>query len=376
MSKKVLLAGALSILVLMPFGALYAQQLAPDTETLQKAKVLSVGTESIEAAPGTSVPRKTQEIIAEVLSGAEKGSQVSFVNDFTQLKRHDVFYLRHTTSPTEGKDYYTVADPYRLDVLWVLLVLFIVLTVWVGGRQGIRGLLSLTGSLLLILYVLLPGIAAGYSPMLVAIGTASLVIIAGSYITHGVNRTTSAAVIGMIVTVILTGIAAWYAVSLAHLSGYSSEEITYVYFNFNGTIDLVGLLLGGILIGLLGVLYDSAIGQAVAVEELMRAGEHLSGREIFNRAMRLGREHIGALVNTLAIAYVGAALPLLLLFSKTSAPIGYLLNAEILSTEIIRILIGSIGLILAVPITTFITVVALSKYGLPERKDALHRHSH
>ena len=92
--------------------------------------------------------------------------------------------------------------------------------------------------------------------------------------------------------------------------------------------------------------------------------------------MRLGREHIGALVNTLAIAYVGAALPLLLLFSKTSAPIGYLLNAEILSTEIIRILIGSIGLILAVPITTFITVVALSKYGLPERKDALHRHSH
>ncbi|MEK7201524.1 MAG: YibE/F family protein [Patescibacteria group bacterium] len=376
MTKKLTLTVLLLAALFVPSTSLQAQQLAPDTETLQKAKVLSVGTESIEAAPGTSVPRKTQEITAEILSGVEKEKQVSFVNDFTQLKKHDVFYLRHTTSPTEGKDYYTVADPYRLDVLLALLALFNVLTIWVGGRQGIRGLLSLTGSLILIVYVLLPGIAAGYSPMLVAIGTASLVIIAGSYITHGVNRTTTAAVIGMIITVVLTGIAAWYAVSLAHLSGYSSEEITYVYFNFNGTIDLVGLLLGGILIGLLGVLYDSAIGQAVAVEELMRAGEHLSGREIFNRAMRLGREHIGALVNTLAIAYVGAALPLLLLFSKTSAPIGYLLNAEILSTEIIRILIGSIGLILAVPITTFITVVALSKYGLPERKDALHRHSH
>ncbi len=376
MTRKLLLAALLLMVLFVPSSSVQAQQLAPDTETLQKAKVLSVGTESIEATPGTGVTQKTQEITAEILSGAEKGSQVSFVNDFTQLKKHDVFYLRHTTSPTEGKDYYTVADPYRLDVLLVLLALFIVLTVWVGGRQGIRGLLSLTGSLLLIVYVLLPGIAAGYSPMLVAIGTASLVIIAGSYITHGVNRTTTAAVIGMIATVILTGITAWCAVSLAHLSGYSSEEITYVHYQFNGTIDLVGLLLGGILIGLLGVLYDSAIGQAVAVEELMRAGEHLSGREIFNRAMRLGREHIGALVNTLAIAYVGAALPLLLLFSKTSAPIGYLLNAEILSTEIIRILIGSIGLILAVPITTFITVVALSRYGLPERKDALRRHSH
>jgi uncharacterized membrane protein len=253
---------------------------------------------------------------------------------------------------------------------------FILLTVLVGGKQGIRGLLSLGGSLLLIVYVLLPGIAAGYSPLLVSIGAASLIIIVGSYITHGANRTTTAAVLGMIITVVVTGIAAWLSVDLAHLSGYTSEEITYVHYQFNGTIDLVGLLLGGILIGLLGVLYDSAIGQAVAVEELMRAGTQLSGREIFARAMRIGREHIGALVNTLAIAYVGASLPLLLLFSKASASAGYLVNAEVLATEIIRILIGSIGLILAVPVTTLIAVLVLSKYGLPERKEPPHRHSH
>lgn len=376
MNKKIFIIPIILFGIVVPQGALHAQQLAPDTETLKKAKVLQIDRESLEAVPGTTVQSKKQELTAEILTGGAKGSVVTFTNDFTQLKAGDTFFLRHTVSPTEGREYYAVADPYRLPVLVGLLIIFVTLTVLVGGQQGIRGLLSLGGSLLLIIYVLLPGIAAGHSPLLVAIGTASLIIIAGSYITHGVNRTTTAAVIGMITTVIVTGFLAWLSVDMGHLSGYASEEITYVHFQFNGTIDLVGLLLGGILIGLLGVLYDSAIGQAVAVEELMRAGGHLSGREIFSRAMRIGREHIGALVNTLAIAYVGASLPLLLLFSKASASVGYLVNAEILATEIIRILIGSIGLILAVPVTTLIAVLVLTKYGLPERKEAPHRHSH
>ncbi len=376
MISKFLIGAVIVLGIFLPSGVTYAQQLAPDTETLEKAKVLTVSASSIEDLPGTSVQSQKQELTAEVLSGSAKGSVVTFTNDFTQLKEGDTFFLRHTVSPTEGREYYAVADPYRLPVLVGLLIIFVTLAVLVGGRQGIRGLISLGGSLLLIIYVLLPGIAAGHSPLLVAIGTASLIIIAGSYITHGVNRTTTAAVIGMITTVIVTGFLAWLSVDMGHLSGYTSEEITYVHFQFNGAIDLVGLLLGGILIGLLGVLYDSAIGQAVAVEELMRAGEHLPGREIFSRAMRIGREHIGALVNTLAIAYVGASLPLLLLFSKASASLGYLVNAEVLATEIIRILIGSIGLILAVPVTTLIAVLVLSKYGLPERKGTPHRHSH
>lgn len=353
-----------------------AQVLQPDQETFSKAVVLSVGTESSVRLPGTDTTTRAQELTVRILDGEEKGKEVTFTNDFTQLAEGDVFFLRHEVSPSEGREYYAVADPYRLPVLYALLAIFVLLTVVVGGRQGVRGLVSLLGSLVLIMYVLLPGIAAGYSPILVAIGTASLIIIAGSYVTHGVNRTTTAAVLGMILTVMVTGLAAWYTVILAHLSGYGSEEVTYVHFQFNGAIDLVGLLLGGILIGLLGVLYDSAIGQAVAVEELMRAGKELSAREVFARAMRLGREHIGALVNTLAIAYVGAALPLLLLLQKASAPFSYLLNAEVLATEAIRILIGSIGLILAVPVTTAIAVLILRTYGLPERKHPPHRHGH
>lgn len=374
--KVFLLSLLVGVLSLISVSTVHAQQLVPDTETFEKAFVVSVNREMLDDTPNTTAPTKTQEITVEVLTGEEKGNRVTFVNDFTQLKQGDVFFLRHITSRADAREFYTVADPDRLSVLVALLLVFVVLTILVGGRQGTRALLSLCGSLFLIVYVLLPGITAGYSPLLVAIGTASLIIVVGSYVTHGFNRTTTAAVLGMVSTVVVTGVAAWYVVSVAHFSGYSSEEVSYLHYQFNGSIDLLGLLLGGIIIGLLGVLYDSAIGQAVAVEELMRAGQHLSGREVFVRAMRIGREHIGALVNTLAIAYVGAALPLLLLFSTSAVSVQYLFNTEILATEIVRILIGSIGLILAVPVTTLVAVVILSKYGLPERKGSTHRHSH
>ncbi len=354
----------------------HAQIFPADTETLERAVVITVNHESVDTTPGIIVATKRQELTAEILSGAEKGKTVTFVNDFTQLKAGEHFYIRHLVRPSEGSEFYTVADPDRLPVLVILLLVFVILTVLIGGRQGVRGLITLVGSMVLIGYVLLPGVIHGYSPMLVAMGTASLIIVVGSYITHGVNRTTSAAVLGMISTVLVTGAAAWYVVTLGHFSGYSSEEITYVHYQFNGTVDLIGLLMGGILIGLLGVLYDSAIGQAVAVEELMRAGEHLSKREIFSRAMRMGREHIGALVNTLAIAYVGAGLPLLLLMSTSTNSLAFIANSEGIATELVRILVGSIGLLLAVPVTTLIAVWILGTYGVPVRKGTLVRHTH
>jgi uncharacterized membrane protein len=181
-------------------------------------------------------------------------------------------------------------------------------------------------------------------------------------VTHGLNKTTSAAVIGMIATVSVTGILAYWAVHFTRLTGFGSEEAVYLNLNARGSIDILGLLLGGIIIGLLGVLYDAAIGQSVAVDELTKIAPHVSRQKIFTRALRIGHEHVGALVNTLAIAYVGASLPLLLLFYKTtSAGVGQLANTEIFSTEIVRIMIGSIGLVLAVPITTFVSAVMLVK---------------
>lgn len=376
-SSSILSALVLFILLACP-ATVSAEKLTPihDTLTFSKAKVVEVSNQHTEILPGTDTPSKSQILKAEILDGTEKGKVVTFNNDYIQLEVSEVFYLRHSTSQSDGTDFYTVSDPYRLDVLIGLAVVFLLLTFLFGGLPGVRGLASLAGSIVLIFWLLLPSILQGFSPIIAAIGVSSIIIVVGSYITHGFNKTTTAAVLGMLVTVVITGLAAFYVVHLTHLSGYASEENVYLNFSTNGSIDMVGLLFGGIMIGLLGVLYDIAIGQAIAVEELFRAGSHMTRIQVYKRAIRMGREHIGALVNTLAIAYVGAALPLLLLMlSSTDTGIPFILNNELFATEIVRILIGSIGLILAVPITTIISSYLLrSMEGKGRAEAALHTH--
>ncbi len=360
----------------LPLVSFAQSSVAAEAQTIEKATVVSVSDQRSESIPGTDTAEPMQTLTVSISNGPDAGKTVTFDNDYTQLSAGDVFYLRHTTSSVDGTDYYSVSDPYRLNVLAGLAVVFVLLVIVFGGKQGIRGLASLCGSLVLIFYLLMPAILDGYSPILASIGVASLIIVAGSYITHGVNRTTSAAILGMILTVIMTGIGAYFVVHAAHLSGYNSEEDVYLNFNSKGTIDLVGLLFGGIMIGLLGVLYDIAIGQAIAVEELFRAGAAMTRKRVYRRAIRIGREHIGALVNTLAIAYVGAALPLLLIAQDSSYGIAYAINNEIFATEIVRILIGSIGLILAVPITTMIASYMLVGRVKEAKGEVMHSHHH
>jgi uncharacterized membrane protein len=325
-----------------------------DTVVTYKAQVTKVVNNGEQEVAGTGVSENDQTITAVILDGDEVGQTVTVDNTYVMLNVGDVFYLVHDTNPTDGTDYYSVSDPVRLPAVGIIFLIFLACVFVFGGWQGVRGLISLAGGLLLIFYVLLPGILAGYSPVLISIGVSALIVVVGSYITHGFNKTTSAAVIGMIVTIAITGLFAHFAVDYTKLSGFSNEESVYLNFSTNGTINFQGLLLGGILIGLLGVLYDIAISQAITVEELHRIGPHVPRWHIYRRAIRVGREHIGALINTLAIAYVGVSLPLLLLFYSSSTGWAMTANQEIFSTEIVRILIGSIGLVIAVPITTLI----------------------
>ncbi len=360
MLKKIS-ALCLFIFLVIPFVS-QAAELVPDTQTTVKAKVLKVSSASDEILPGTNTTHKSQHITVSPLEGNDAGSIVQFDNDYIQLEEGQIFYLTKTVYADGSNSTYVVYSPYRLNTLLFFVILFVVLVVIFGGKQGVRGLLSLIGSMALILYVLLPGIIHGISPIFLSIIISSFIIILGSYVTHGFNKTTSSAVVGMIVTIIFTGILAHFAVHAASLTGFETEESVYLNINTQGKIDFVQLLMGGIVIGLLGVLYDAAIGQAVSVEELHAVAPHLPRWTIYKRAIRIGREHIGALVNILAIAYVGVSLPLLLLFATgANGSISVILNRENFSTEIVRTLIGSIGLILAVPITTWLSVMILIK---------------
>lgn len=368
-------SGAASSTTMVPDGL-------NDVITYVKAQVVQVLSQSVEQIQGTDTSSNYQTITAKLLDGPDAGQVIRVDNDYLMMKPGDVFYFRHTVNTSEGVDFYSVSDPYRLPVLVFFIGLFLVCLFIFGGKQGIRGLLALIASFFFIGFLLLPGILHGYSPILVSVGVSSLIIILGSYITHGFNRATTAAVIGMIGTVVVTGLLAYVAIHWAHLSGFTSEESTDLNFNTRGAIDFVGLLLGSMIIGLLGVLYDAAISQAVAVEELFALGEENKkayanfNQYVFTRAMRIGREHIGALVNTLAITYVGISLPLILLFEQSHLNLLLTANQEIFATEILRMMIGSTGLILAVPITTLVAVYMLKDVTYRGANGGGQLHSH
>jgi uncharacterized membrane protein len=334
-----------------------------ETTTYLKAKVLEVlGTQTMPIQ-GVGKDGSYQTIKLQILEGDQAGKVMTVDNDYLMLKPGDTFYLMHIYSDVDPVDSYSVAEPYRIPTLEWVTGLFVLCLFVFGGKQGLRGLLALLASLFFISYLLLPGLLAQYSPILVSMGVASLIIILGSYVTHGFNKTTTAAVAGMLVTVAVTGLLTYATIHSARLSGFTTDEAANLNFNTHGDLDFVGLLLGSMIIGLLGVLYDAAIGQAIAVEELSQVGKHLSRLEIYKRGLRIGREHVGALVNTIAITYVGAALPLLLLF-KLAPRQSFVtsINQEVFATEIVRIMLGGIGITLAVPITTLVAVWILVKH--------------
>lgn len=378
MNKVAMAVFALALLAATPATA---QELHEDLQETVRARVESVRVDEDRLVPGTQIKVPYQELLVKVLEGRAEGESVEIQNDYVRVKAGDVVYV-HRLETIEGQEIYMFGEPDRSGSMIFFAALFALVIFAFGGWQGVRGLVSLAGSVLLIIYVLLPAVLAGWSPIGVSIGVSALIILVGSYITHGVNRATTSAVLGMIATVVVTGALAYAAVEWGMLTGYGDEHAMYVNLNASGAIDLSGLLLGAIIIGLLGVLYDSAIGQSVAVDELHSAGPHLTRREVFGKATRIGREHIGALVTALAIAYVGAALPLLLLFYQSGADIASVLNREIVATEVMRTLVGSIGLILAVPITTLISVFLIVRPGIAGNRHSrdlnghVHGHGH
>jgi uncharacterized membrane protein len=165
-------------------------------------------------------------------------------------------------------------------------------------------------------------------------------------------------------------------VSLARLTGFASDAAIYLNFSTHGALDFSGLLLGGILIGVLGVLDDVAITQASVTIELVRANAALSGMELYRRALRVGQDHIGSLVNTLALAYAGVSLPLLMLFARTDSGFLDIINQEVVASEIVRTLVGSLGLMLTVPTTTLIAVWWVRRFGAPKVQGEPHNHGH
>ncbi len=370
--KKRIALTLLTLVCLLPIPS-KAQEIIQDKVDIIRAQVIEVVSQEKRVVPGTDAQSVYQTIRAKILEGDKRGEIVTIENDFLTLKKGDKFFLRHSTDGLDGQERYAVRDIDRRGVIISFIILFALAVLLFSGRQGLRSLMSLAGSFFVILYILVPSLLKGYPPVLTSIAVAAAILFFAIFLTHGFNRESGVAFTGTVSAVILTGILAYIGVELARLSGFASDEAIYLNLNTGGMLDFTGILLGGIMIGVLGVLDDIAVTQAAVVSELYNSAPHLSKREVYAKAIRVGKEHAGALVNTLALAYTGVSLPLILLFSTSDSSAASILNQEIFATEIIRTTVGSIGLILTVPITTLLAVYTLKNY---KRKHHGHSHTH
>lgn len=261
------------------------------------------------------------------------------------------------TRTVEGEDFFSIGDYVRGGALLWLTLLFVACTVLLSGWQGIRSLIGMAISLIVIVGFIVPQILNGADPVFIAIVGSAVMMGASLYLVYGWRSKTHVAVAGLFLSLMFTGVLAVWFVGWARLSGYGAEEAAFLQVA-GVRLDPQGLLLAGIIIGVLGALDDIAIGQSSAIFELSKANASLSRQQLFRHGMIIGRDHIAAMVNTLLLAYVGAALPLVLLFTVYAEPMGVTLNREIISEEIVRTLVGSLGLLAGVPLTSLIASIA------------------
>lgn len=254
----------------------------------------------------------------------------------------------------QSNDAYQITDIVRTPVLIFLFGIFLILVIIVSGMHGVRALGGLFLSFVIIFSFVLPQIIAGGQPITVVLIASLFILFVSYYVTHGFSQKTTVALVGTFLSLVVTAILAALFGKLTHLTGYGSEEAAFLQDQFSIPLDVYNILIGGMIISTLGVLDDITIAQASIVAELKSANQKLGIGELFVRAMRVGHDHISALLNTLILVYAGSAMPLLLLFVSTKHPTATLLNYEPVAEEIVRTLVGSIGLVLAVPMTTFI----------------------
>ena len=309
-----------------------------------------------------------KQVEVQITDGVIKGKKViaqpggmGAANDNQKLKVADKIIVDHVKN-VDGSDQYYVTDFVRRDALFLLATAFFLAIIIVGGLKGLGAFVGLIISFVVLLKYIIPQITAGGDSVSAAVTGSFVILFATLYLAHGVSRRTTAAVLGTFLSLIITAILASIFVDLARLTGFSSEEASYLSMFPGMQINLRGVLLGGMIIGALGVLDDITISQAACIFELKEANKNLSFKELYVRGLRIGKEHIASLVNTLVLAYAGISLPLLLLFTLNGGePVNMLLNREMIATEIVRTLVGSLGLVAAVPITTIIAASLVRK---------------
>ena len=309
---------------------------------------------------------EVQIVKLKFLNGENKGNIIFTKNNMTGNRVFDIVVsvgdkILLWQDNDFGTTNYSVADFIRADKIVWLVIVFVILVLWLGRGQGFKALISLVGAIALIYYLLLPLILRGVSPVLAAILLATIVSIFTFLLISGLSRKSFAAMIGTIGGVCVAGLLAVFFGSASHLTGLATEEPRLLLYSLAPGTDFQGILFSGIIIGALGAVMDVAISIASAVEEVRKHRPDISSRELFASALAVGKDVMSTMTNTLILAYTGSSLPLLLLFSTNN--IGFVkgINLDMIATELVRALAGSIGLIVAIPLTAYVAAFILYK---------------
>lgn len=304
----------------------------------------------------------------EVTSGDNAGSVGNFqmypeIDQVTPtFEVGDDIVVNEFTLGDTGEAAYSFADFQRATPLIVLAVLFVLAVLALGRMQGFRALLGLVVSGFVLLMYVFPALLDGQPPLAVALVASSVIALSALYLAHGFNDTTTVALLGTLGALALTGVLALIFTRVAQITGLASEDQVLLQVSAQ-TLDLRGLVLAGIVLGSLGVLDDVTVTQVSAVARLREANPDYGVRELYANGVRIGRDHIASTVNTLVLAYAGAALPLLLFNTNIGLGLGDAITSEVIAVEVVRTLVGSIGLVSAVPITTVLAAVVVTGTG-------------
>lgn len=330
-----------------------------------------------------------QEVTVDIKKGSEKGQEIKLNHGYRaelmeseQVEKGDKVIILKTElagAPiTAGSSAYFISGFYRLPALLMVFVIFVALVALFGRRQGLRSILGLIFSILVLAKFIIPMIIAGGNPLFYTLVGALIIMFISIYLSHGFHARTTIALIGTMITVTIAMGLSVFFVHITKLFGTGSEDaFSLQTFGALENLNLQGLLLGGIIIGTLGVLDDITVSQSAIIDELKKANNKLTVRELYDHGISVGREHIASLVNTLVLAYAGASLPIFIMFSiNETMPFLLMLNTEFVAEEIVRTLVGSSALVLAVPITTALAAIYFDTHPSPKNTSSAHIHKH
>ncbi len=376
-ARTLLLATLALAAVVIPLGVTTAAAQSPFTEEFGylEGRIVALTPQSPGASVGTGWLATVRLDDGTTVTATVPPVEAFGVTELEPFSVGDRVELYYSPGPTGARDI-VVVDWVRRPMLGWLVALFLVVSVAVARFKGLRAFIATGASLAIVVTFIVPRILDGANPMLISLIGAGGILVLAIYFVHGLNWSTSAALVGTFAAVIVTMLLGALFMQLAHITGLGSEEAMLITLNA-GQVNLRGLVLAGLLVGALGALTDTTIVQASVVREMAHIDPKLPWTALYASGMRVGHDHIGSLVNTLVLAYAGASLPLLVLLSMGDFTLSRALNIELVAVEVVHTLVGSIGLILSVPITTALAAVMFSGDRLKLKKGELHAgHKH